>query len=73
MNFYVETRTDGLPWTRKGCNSYGSTAGGWGFIPWPGRAEAQAAVDARKGDGPEFDDPMWQKAEYRIVPARSAT
>lgn len=68
--FYVETRADGFPWTKEGCNEYGKRGGRWGFIPYPSEAEAQAAIDARKSDRTKFDDPMWGTAEYRIIPAR---
>ena len=66
--FYVETRSDGLPWTREKCNARAD--GDW--VPWPDRPAAEAAVRARREDRTEFDDPAWATADYRIVPARKA-
>ena len=38
--FYVETRSDGIPWTREKCNARAD--GDW--MPWPDRPAAEAAV-----------------------------
>jgi len=64
--FYVETRSDGLPWTREKCNRREDGR----FVPWPDKAAAEEAVRQRREDEVEFDDPMWRTAEYRTVPER---
>jgi len=64
--FWVETRADGLPWTKEGCNDWRNGK----FVPYPTEPAAQAAIDTRKTDRTKFDDPMWARAEYRVVPVR---
>lgn len=63
---FLETRADGLPWTKEGCNE----RRGGKFVPWDSRCLAQAELDRRREGRDEFDDPMWKTAEYRLVPVR---
>lgn len=66
MEHFVETRANGLPWTREGCNRREDGR----FVPWPDKAAAEAEIGRRRTDREEFDDPTWATAEYRAVPAR---
>lgn len=66
MRFFVETRSDGLPWTKEGCNRRNSTS----FIPWGSKEEAREEMETRKSGKDPYQDPMWADAEYRLVPAR---
>jgi hypothetical protein len=63
--FFVETRADGFPWTKEGCNE--RRAGTW--APYATFALAQAAITERRTDRTKWDDPTWARAEYRIMSA----
>ncbi len=60
---WLETRADGLPWTREGCNG----RSGGHFVPWPSRTVAQEELDRRRKGHAGFDDPSWKSAEYRLI------
>lgn len=66
MSFYLETRANGLSWTREGCNRTRSGS----LSPWETRAIAEKEMMRRKEGKEGFDDPTWVKAEYRLVPYR---
>lgn len=57
--YFVETRADGLPWTRQGCNPFWHGV----YFPWESIERAQVHINELK----QQDDPMWSRAEYRIV------
>jgi hypothetical protein len=61
MMCFIETRLGGLPWTREGCN----TRGRYKWYPYASEAIAQNKIAELKNQ----DDPAWDIAEYRIVPA----
>ena len=63
--FYVETRTNGLPWTKEGCNL--RKDGAW--VPYPDMEKAIKAIRDRQTLTSVFDDPMWAEAEYRTMRA----
>jgi hypothetical protein len=64
--FFVETRADGFPWTKEGCND--REAGEW--VPYATFELAQAAITARRtGAGGRWDDPTWARADYRVISA----
>ncbi len=58
MGYFIETRIDGLPWTKEGCNVHRDGH----FVPYGTRDEAEAALKRLKAQ----DDPMWAAAEYRF-------
>lgn len=82
--FYVETRCDGLPWTRQGCNAWSGPRRATRrsglvdilpgkHVPYASEADALAAIERLRGYASEPNgDPMWASAEYRIVPAKGA-
>jgi hypothetical protein len=65
----IETRADGLPWTREGCNEWRAGA----FVPYASKAAALAVVEQMKTDRTVYDDPFWARAEYRVVPAKKGS
>lgn len=58
--WYIETRVEGFPWTRQGCNPWFAGK----YYPYEGRALADENIRRLKNQ----DDPMWTAAEYRLVP-----
>lgn len=75
--YFVETRCDGLPWTREGCNAWEPPKRlGWAewtsgrHLPYASEADARAAIERMKTDRATYDDPTWARAEYRIVPEK---
>ena len=71
MGYFVETRCDGFPWTRQGCNAWKSVGQGaeqrGGFVPYATKAEALAEIERMRNDRTKYDDPMWARSEYRVV------
>ncbi len=63
--FYVETRTYDLPWTKEGCND--RKDGAW--LPYSDMEEAIEAIRSRQSLLPPFDDTIWAEAEYRTMRA----
>ncbi len=59
--YFIETRADGFPWTKEGCNERKN--GKW--VPHQGGPAALVYVRRLKN----HDDPLWARAEYRVIPA----
>jgi len=62
---FIATTCDGFPWTLEGCNARHD--GKW--VPYESESDALAQIEVLKGQ----DDPMWARAQYKLVPARDRT
>lgn len=59
--YFVETRAEGLPWTREGCNRRAKGE----FV----RHDDEEAAKLQIGYLRLQDDPLWRSASYRLVAA----
>ena len=66
MAYFIETRCDGLPWTKEGCNARAAGT----LVPYATKADALAEVERMRSDRTKYDDPRWARAEYRVVAAK---